>query len=114
MNSCFPESITKLPQADIPLDGITAYVSQSENHQIIFMQFAKDITLPAHAHCAQIGIVLQGRIDLVIDGRSQTYRKGDQYHIPLGVRHSGKIYAGYADVSFFNDPNRYQLKEPAV
>jgi len=31
MNQVFPEAIRALPQADIPLDGVTAYLSQSES-----------------------------------------------------------------------------------
>jgi hypothetical protein len=27
-----------------------------------------------------------------------------------GVLHSGKIYAGYADITFFNEPSRYSKK----
>ena len=27
------------------------------------------------------------------------------------VKHSGKIYNGYADITFFNEPNRYSPKE---
>ena len=110
MNQVFPKPIRNLPEADIPLDGITAYLSQSETHQIIFMQFEKDADLPEHAHAAQVGIVLEGRIELVIDGKKQNLSKGDQYYIPEGVKHSGKIYAGYADITFFNEPNRYTKK----
>lgn len=29
MNQIFPEPIRNLPKADIPLDGLTAYLSQS-------------------------------------------------------------------------------------
>ncbi|TYT75332.1 cupin domain-containing protein [Desulfobotulus mexicanus] len=106
----FPEPIRKLPKADIPLNGITAYLSQSDTHQILFMQFDKDTDLPEHSHGAQVGIVLEGKIELVMDGIQQTFTKEDRYHIPEGVRHSGKIYAGYADISFFNEPDRYGTK----
>ena len=41
MSDIFPESITSLPQADIPLEGIKAYLSQADTHQIIFMEFEK-------------------------------------------------------------------------
>jgi len=34
MSAIFPEPIRNLPQADIPLSGIKAYLSQAENHQI--------------------------------------------------------------------------------
>ncbi len=110
MIEIFPEPIRNLPEADIPLAGVKAYLSQAETHQIIFMEFSQDIDLPEHAHAAQIGIVLEGRIDLVIGGQLRTYTKGDRYYIPEGVKHSGKIYAGYADITFFDEPNRYRAK----
>jgi len=110
MNQVFPEMVRALPQADIPLDGVTVYLSQSDTHQILFMEFQKDVDLPEHAHAAQMGIVLEGRIELIIDGDKKSYSKGDRYYIPAGVKHSGKIYAGYADVTFFDDPKRYSIK----
>lgn len=96
--------------ADIPLEGCTAFLSQGDGHQILFMQFDKDIDLPEHAHAGQLGIVLEGRIDMTIDGETQTYGKGDRYYIPAGVRHSGRIYAGYADITFFDQQDRYGIK----
>lgn len=56
----FPEPIRNLPEADIPLEGIKAYLSQSDDHQILFMQFMEDVDLPEHAHGAQTGFVLEG------------------------------------------------------
>lgn len=111
MSDIFPEFISKLPQADIPLEGLKAYLSQSSDHQIVFMEFEKDVDLAEHSHASQYGIVLEGQIDLVIGGVSHTFVKGDRYVIPEGVVHSGKIYAGYADVSFFNEANRYKAKK---
>ena len=108
MKDLFPNVVTNLPKADIPLPGINAYLSQSENHQIIFMEFSQDVELPEHFHEAQWGIVLEGKIDLVIDGEPKTFIKGDRYYIPKGVKPSGKIYAGYADSTFFDEKNRYK------
>ncbi len=110
MNQVFPEAIRNLPEADIPLGGVTAYLSQSDTHQILFMKFERDADLPEHSHAAQMGIVLEGKIELVIDGEEQCFTKGDRYYIPEGVKHSGKIHAGYADVTFFNEPSRYSAK----
>ena len=110
MAEIFPEPIRNLPEADIPLKGVKAYLSQSEKHQIIFMEFAEDVELPEHSHAAQVGIVLEGKIELIIGGAKRTYIKGDRYYIPEGVSHSGKIHAGYADVTFFNEPSRYRIK----
>lgn len=74
------------------------------------MHFEKDADLPEYSHAAQIGVVLEGNIELIIDGTRHLFTKGDRYYIPDGVKHSGKIYAGHADITFFNDPNRYAKK----
>ena len=110
MDQVSPDTIRNLPEADIPLNGLTAYLSQSDNHQILFMELEKDVDLPEHSHADQVGIVLEGKIELVIDGVQLCFTKGNRYHIPEGVRHSGKIYAGYSDITFFNEPNRYSIK----
>ncbi|MCP4263014.1 MAG: cupin domain-containing protein [Planctomycetes bacterium] len=111
MPEVFPEPIRCLPQADIPLSGLKAYVSQSDSHQILFMKFDEDIEVPEHSHEDQWGVVLEGKIDLEIDGIKKTYTKGDQVFIPKDAKHSAKIYAGYADISFFNEKERYKIKQ---
>lgn len=110
MNDIFPTPIKKLPEADIPFKGVSAYLSQADTHQIIFMEFSEDVELPAHSHAGQWGIVLDGKIELIIDGVKNLYEKGDRYFIPDGVVHSGKIFAGYADVTFFDQKDRYGIK----
>ena len=110
MAEIFPEPIRNLPEADIPLDGLKAYLSQSDNHQILFMEFDEDVEVPEHSHESQWGVVLEGRADLMIEGVERTYTKGDRVFIPNGAKHSGKIYAGYADISFFNEHDRYKRK----
>ena len=110
MSNLFPEPITKLPEADMPFSDYQAYVSQGENHQIIFMQFNEDIDLPEHSHESQWGIVLEGKIELIINGVTNIYTKGDRYFIEKDVKHSGKIFAGYADMTFFNQKDRYNTK----
>jgi quercetin dioxygenase-like cupin family protein len=57
-----------------------------------------------------MGIVVEGKIELMIDGEKRCFSKGDRYYIPEGVKHSSKISAGYADVTFFNEPKRYSAK----
>ncbi|MHC4660003.1 MAG: cupin domain-containing protein, partial [Planctomycetota bacterium] len=63
MSEIFPEPIRNLPLADVPLDGLKAYLSQAEEHQILFMQFSEDVELPEHSHDSQWGVVLEGKID---------------------------------------------------
>jgi hypothetical protein len=49
MSEIFPEPIRNPPEADIPLSGIKAYLSQAENHQILFMEFSEDVEVPEHS-----------------------------------------------------------------
>ena len=110
MIEIFPDPILKLPEADIPLEGIKAYLAQGETFQIIFMKFEKDVFLEEHTHESQWGIVLEGRIDLTIEGENFTFEKGDRYFIPRGKKHSGRIHKGYADITYFNQKDRYNIK----
>lgn len=110
MSTIFPAPVQQLPQADIPIQGVTAYLSQAETHQIIFMEFSQDVELGEHAHESQWGVVLEGRIDMTIDGVEKTYMKGDRYFIPKGITHSAKIHAGYADITYFDQKDRYSKK----
>ena len=111
MESFFPEPIMNLPKADIPIEGLDAYLSQGVDHQLVFMQFDKDAELPEHAHAAQVGFVLAGMIELTIDGVTKRFGKGDVYHIPAGVKHSGRIFWGYSDITFFAEAHRYRAIE---
>jgi quercetin dioxygenase-like cupin family protein len=107
MSDVFPGPITMLPLADIPLEGVKGYLLQGKRQQVLFMEFSKDAELPEHAHEAQWGIVLEGRIDLIIDGKNHMYTKGDRYFIPEGVSHSARVHACYADITYFDAKDRY-------
>lgn len=109
--SFFPEIITNLPPAELPVAGVSSYLLQGERQQFIFMSFDEDVTVPEHSHEAQWGVVLDGRIELTIDGERRVLTKGDTYYIPKDVLHSAKIEKGYKDLTLFNQKDRYQPEE---
>ena len=111
IKNIFPDPIKKLPKVDIELDGLTAYLLQGEKHQITFMYFDKDLHIPEHSHDDQWEIVIEGRVDLHINGETAKYLKGDRFFIPKGILHSAKVYSGYASIVFFNEKDRYQEKK---
>ena len=78
MRKSFPEIIKALPEADIPVDGVSAYISRGDLHQILFMEFENDIEIPEHSHGAQWGIVVTGEIELTIDGKKKIIQKRRQ------------------------------------
>ncbi|UCG57252.1 MAG: cupin domain-containing protein [Phycisphaerales bacterium] len=109
--SFFPEIITTLPEADIPVAGLRSHLLQGENQQIAFMSFEEDAEVPEHSHAAQWGVVLDGESELTIDGRVQRFGKGDTYFIGKGVKHSAKIRKGYKDLTLFDQKDRYQVRK---
>ena len=107
MKSVFPRFIKRLPKADISLYGATVFLSQAKDHQIVFMEFEKDVELPKHSHGAQWEIVVEGKVDLIMNEKTQTYTKGDYFFIQKDVEHSGRIFAGYTSIAFFDQKDRY-------
>ena len=106
----FPEIITNLSEADMPIEGVHSYLFQGENQQFIFMSFENYVEVPEHSHEAQWGVILDGEIELTIYGNKCTFAKGDTYFIPKDVKHSARIRKGYKDLTFFNQKDRYKAK----
>jgi len=106
----FPEIVRDLPQADVPIPGVRAYIFQGENKQLLFMAFAEEVDVPEHDHAAQWGVVLLGEIELTIGDDTNTYLPGDTYFIPAGVPHRAHIRAGSCLQDMFDQPDRYGPK----
>jgi quercetin dioxygenase-like cupin family protein len=106
----FPEIVTKLPEADIPIEGVCSHLFQGEDQQFVFMCFEIDAKVPEHSHEAQWGVILSGEIELTIDGKEYVFKKGDTYFIPKGVKHSATIKRGYRDLTLFDQKDRYKAK----
>lgn len=106
----FPEIITNLPEADIPIEGVHSHLLQGENQQFVFMSFENDVEVPEHSHEAQWGVILDGEIELTIGGKKCTFTKGGTYFIPKDAKHSARIRKGYKDLTLFNQKDRYKAK----
>ena len=108
MKQFFPEIITNLPEADIDFKGIRGWISQSQNHQIVFLEIEPIGKVREHSHKAQWGIVIEGEMELTIGGVTKTYKKGDSYYIPDGVVHSAIFNCKTRALDFFNEKERYK------
>ena len=111
LHADFPESIRSLPEADIPLEGIRAWLSQGEKHQIGFFEIEPVGVLPPHHHGEQWGIVVEGEMSLTIGGETRTYGAGDSYYIPAGVIHSAEFRTKVRAIDFFADVDRYAVRK---
>jgi len=110
-NEFFPDIILRLPEADIPVEGVTGYLMQGDTQQIVFMSFSRDAEIPEHSHEAQWGVIIDGEIELTVDGKTRVLGRGDTYFIPGGVGHSAHAKKGYKDITLFDQVDRYPIKQ---
>ena len=111
MKNIFPETITNLPEADIPFNGVKGWLSQSETHQIVFFEIEPIGAVAEHKHGDQWGVVFEGEMDLTIGGDTKTYRKGDSYFVPADTLHSAVFKKKTWLMDLFADKNRYLPKK---
>ena len=106
----YPEVIRRLPEADIPFEGVRGWLSQAENHQIVFFEIEAIGKVAEHKHGTQWGTVFEGEMELTIGGKTNTYKKGDSYFVPDGVLHSAVFKKKTFLMDFFADRERYKIK----
>ena len=111
MTHFYPDTITGLPEADIPFEGVRGWLSQSDDHQIVFFEIEAIGEVAEHFHGEQWGIVFEGEMDLTIGGVTKTFRNGDHYHIPSSVPHSAVFNTKTWLMDYFADRNRYLPKQ---
>ena len=111
-SSEFPAFVRSLPEADLPSGGLRGWLLQSESGQVVFGESISNVelTIPEHSHGDQWGIVVDGRIELTIGGRTQTYGRGDTYFIPARTPHQARIYPGLRAIDYFADRDRYHTR----
>ena len=108
----FPEFITRLPEAALPMPSTTVktHVLPSDKGQLVFFDIIRSVELPPHSHGCQWGTVLEGEVEVTICTETRVYAPGNSYFIPAGVIHSAKAPAGAKIIEFFEEPDRYHLR----
>ena len=109
--SKYPEVIVRLPLADINIKGIRAWLLQGEKHQLVFFEMEQSAQVPEHFHSYdQWGIMIEGKMELTVNGKPRIIEKGDEYVIPSQAKHSAKFLTKSRVMDFFSEKNRYTAK----
>ena len=107
----YPEVIRVFPEADIAFKGVRAWILQSEKHQLVFFEMEPSASVPEHSHgYAQWGMVIEGKMELVIDGKTRICQKGDEYVIPAQAKHYAEFLSKTRVMDLFSEKNRYKPK----
>ena len=93
-------------------EGLVGKVIWGEKLQIAMGELAADIEVPDHHHPEeQMGYVISGELEFVIDGEKKLCRPGDIYFIPGDIVHSVKVTAdGPSMIMDIYSPPREDLK----
>jgi len=97
----FPPIVEFLPEAHLEVEGLQGWRIRTERGLLIFMATDREIHVPEHHHDAQWGVVLEGKMELVIEGERHVYQRGDTHYIPAGVEHAAILYAGWRGLYLF-------------
>jgi quercetin dioxygenase-like cupin family protein len=101
-----------LHEADIPFEGVRAWILQAAASQLVFFEFEAGDILPAHNHtCMQWGMVIDGEMELFIDGAQRSCAKGDEYVIPPGTKHYAEFFRRTRVMDYFSEKSRYNAKK---
>ncbi len=103
-----PDVITSLPAAEINVKGARAWILQAETSQLVFFEFQAATKVPEHNHnYPQWGMVIDGKMELTVDGTPLTCEKGDEYLIPAGAKHYAKFLKRTRIMDYFSEKDRY-------
>ncbi len=108
----YPTVITDLAEADLPFEGVRAWILQGEKQQLVFFEFVPTAKVPEHSHnYPQWGMVIDGEMKLTIDGKTRTVKKGDEYLIPVQAKHKATFVTKTRVMDLFSEKTRYKPKQ---
>lgn len=97
--SHFPKQLRTLPKFDGPFD---AYKLTAQSCDILFASYPAETDIPAHSHnTANIGVITQGELILIMDGKESRYRSGDWYHVPACTDHAARFEQETSEIEFW-------------
>ena len=73
--------------------GVEIFTTHGQHLMLSLVEFQPGAVVEEHSHPhEQLGLMLEGEMEFIIDGQSQIVRPGQMWRIPGGVRH--KAIAG--------------------
>jgi len=69
--------------------------------------------VPEHSHTyPQWGMVIEGKMNLTINGKTRLIQKGDEYLIPSEAKHSATFQTETRVMDLFSEKTRYRTRAP--
>lgn len=110
-SSFFPETVTQLPEADIPFEGVVGWLFQGDQGQVVFFEYEATAKEPPGSYGDEWEAILDGEMTIYVDNVSHRYKRGDSLFIPAGAVHYGFPHSTVRCIKYFADVDRYKPKK---
>ena len=111
LKQSFPKIITDLPEADMGIKGARGWIAQGKDHQIVFVDIEPSIEEPEHSHDYHCWLIMvEGKMELTMNGQSKVYEKGDEIFFPIHVKHSAKFIIKCRCIAFLSGKSLFKPK----
>ncbi len=78
-----------------PAPGVLIRLVPGEKMTFVYFEIAPGAEVREHSHPhEQIGMLLEGTLDLTVEKETRTVRPGEAYHIPSNLPHKGLAKGG--------------------
>lgn len=75
-----------------PVPGIVVYAHECEKMTLTIMELEANLVAPLHSHPhEQVGYMIEGAAEFVIDGQSYPVRAGQMWRLPGDTPHQVKV-----------------------
>ncbi|MFG6096998.1 cupin domain-containing protein [Leptothoe sp. ISB3NOV94-8A] len=95
----FPKQLRALPKFDGPFD---AYKLMAQNCDVLFATYPAGTEIsPHHYNTDNVGVITQGELILIINGKESHYQPGDWYHVPAQAVHAARFEQETSEIEFW-------------
>ncbi len=99
----FPPQLRNLPAFDGPFD---AHKLTAHNCDVLFASYPAKTDIPPHTHDTDnVGVITQGELILIMDGKENRYKPGDWYHVPAQAIHAARFEQETSEIEFWFKEN---------
>ena len=95
----FPQLLRNLPAFEGPFD---AFRLEAKDCDVLFASYPKGTVIQPHNHETEnVGVITQGELILIVDGKETRYRAGDWYHVPAKEVHGARFEQETSEIEFW-------------
>lgn len=95
----FPKLLRELPPFEGPFD---AFKLEAKDCEVLFASYPKGALIKPHHHDTDnVGVITQGELVLIVDGKETRYGPGDWYQLPAKLVHAARFEVETSEIEFW-------------